>query len=183
MANDLDSAAKITLIREVSLFTGWGPNICRRALIACNWDANITCAWLKDHGTALFDWNRPPIQTTVTASLDLLAELSFGDYQVQARKTALYPRDTRREAMAYVVIGLAGEAGEVANKFKKYMRGDKVLTAIKDEIADEMGDILWYLAALANELDLSLDDIARRNLEKLDDRANRNIIKGDGDNR
>jgi NTP pyrophosphatase (non-canonical NTP hydrolase) len=104
--------------------------------------------------------------------------MTFEEYQQAARSTALYPAEHR---VTYPALGLVGEAGEIANKIKKTLRGDKPID--RDMLADEIGDVLWYLAALANDLDLSLDDIARRNVEKLSDRKARGVIKGDGDRR
>jgi NTP pyrophosphatase (non-canonical NTP hydrolase) len=104
--------------------------------------------------------------------------MTFEEFQQAARSTALYPQEHR---VTYAALGLVGEAGEIANKVKKTLRGDKQLD--RDILADEMGDVLWYLAALASDLDLNLDDVARRNVEKLADRKARGVIKGDGDKR
>lgn len=104
--------------------------------------------------------------------------MTFEEYQQAARSTALYPAEHQ---VIYPALGLVGEAGEIANKIKKTLRGDKELD--RDVLADEMGDVLWYLAALASDLDLNLDDVAQRNVEKLSDRKARGVIKGDGDRR
>jgi NTP pyrophosphatase (non-canonical NTP hydrolase) len=103
--------------------------------------------------------------------------MTFSEYQEKARSTAVYPQD---RAIVYPALGLAGEAGEVAEKVKKWIR-DGALD--KDSIAKELGDVLWYIAALAGDLDISMDDIAHRNLQKLQDRAARGKIQGSGDNR
>lgn len=103
--------------------------------------------------------------------------LSFADYQQFAKQTDKYPAANKTATLA---LGLAGEAGEVANKVKKIYR-DGVLNP--DAIADELGDVLWYVAMLAHELDIPLEAIARMNLDKLADRAARGAIGGNGDNR
>lgn len=109
---------------------------------------------------------------------------NFDDYQQAAVQFAVYPTDGL-QGIYYTALGLTNEAGEVAGKIKKILRDENgVLTAERvDAIAAEIGDVLWYAAALADELDLSLQRIANENLAKLSSRAARNAIKGDGDNR
>lgn len=85
----------------------------------------------------------------------------------------------------HLVLGLVGEAGEIAEKVKKLVR-DKhsdVAQLDRDDMAAELGDVLWYSAVLANFLDLSLNDVAQRNVDKLADRQRRNALGGSGDNR
>lgn len=105
------------------------------------------------------------------------------DYQEQAVKTAIYGAGS---AIIYPALGLANEAGEVLGKIKKVLR-DKEGVFDNDEtklaIGDEIGDTLWYCAALARDLGLSLENICQRNLDKLADRQARNVIQGSGDNR
>lgn len=83
------------------------------------------------------------------------------------------------------VLGLAGEAGEVADKFKKILRDDnaKLTKGSKAEIAKELGDTLWYIATVARYLDIPLDEIAEKNIQKLQSRLDRNKLSGSGDNR
>ncbi len=106
----------------------------------------------------------------------------FDDYAAEAHKTAIYPKD---KAIEYLALGLAGEAGEVANKVKKIMRGDSKINL--DEIADELGDVMWYLSELSaivvKDEGAPLALVASRNIQKLRDRAKRGMIKGAGDNR
>jgi NTP pyrophosphatase (non-canonical NTP hydrolase) len=83
--------------------------------------------------------------------------------------------------VAYVALGLANEAGEVAGKVKKLLRGDRNISRF--DVRDELGDVLWYLAACADTFELTLEDIAKANIDKLQDRAQRNALKGSGDNR
>jgi len=80
---------------------------------------------------------------------------------------------------------LCGEAGEVAEKIKRLVRAGKSTAnkEEKDEIAKELGDVLWYIANLATEMELNLDDIAYQNIEKLKSRQDRGVLHGNGDNR
>ncbi len=107
--------------------------------------------------------------------------MNFDDYQTESRKTAIYPHIGRN--LIYPTLGLNGEAGEIAEKVKKYIRDDKPFPAVRDEIIAELGDVLWYLAALCSELDVSMSEIAQSNLDKLQNRARRNKLSGSGDNR
>lgn len=111
-----------------------------------------------------------------------MAVLDFDEYQLKATETAIYPGKGEIMGLAYVGLGL-GEAGEVQGKIKKVLRdNDGVLTPeARDAIASEAGDLLWYVAQLATELDVSLSDIAAGNLAKLADRAQRNVLTGSGD--
>jgi NTP pyrophosphatase (non-canonical NTP hydrolase) len=109
--------------------------------------------------------------------------MHFDHYQKKSRKTAVYPNKGKN--FVYPVLGLVGEAGEVAEKIKKIIRDDggKMSKFKKDEIKKELGDVLWYTAQLATELRLSLVDVANHNLEKLLSRKKRGKIHGSGDNR
>ena len=103
--------------------------------------------------------------------------MRFNEYQEEASKTAIYPEQYN---IVYPALGLAGEAGEVAEKVKKHIR-DGVLNV--DDLKKELGDVLWYLAAIASDLGLNLDDVAESNLKKLRSRKERGVISGSGDNR
>jgi len=109
--------------------------------------------------------------------------MNFSEYQEQASTTALYPNMGNN--LYYPALGLGGETGEVLNKVKKVMRdhGGKVTDEYREILRGELGDVLWYVAALAKELNLNLDDIAQANLEKLFSREERGVLSGDGDNR
>lgn len=109
--------------------------------------------------------------------------MTFAEYQKKSRKTAIYP-DVGRN-FVYPTLGLAGEAGEVAEKVKKIFRDSNGVAgeAIKRELTKELGDVLWYLAQLATELGLSLEDIAADNVKKLSFRQDRGRLRGSGDNR
>ena len=106
--------------------------------------------------------------------------MNFNEYQKLARSTAVYPEEHK---VVYPALGLCGEAGEVADKIKKTIRGDSSLDEVTGSIADELGDVLWYLAILADDLGVPLEDIAYWNVDKLRRRMKSNKIKGDGDNR
>jgi NTP pyrophosphatase (non-canonical NTP hydrolase) len=104
-------------------------------------------------------------------------------YQRAARGTARYP-DVGRNPI-YPTLGLCGEAGEVAEKVKKVIRdrGGAFDEATRSALRLELGDVLWYVAQLAAELELPLSEVAAANLEKLGSRAARGVLGGDGDNR
>ncbi len=106
--------------------------------------------------------------------------IDFKKYQQQAMTTRIYPGENN---LAYSALGLAGEAGELANKVKKIMRGDTNHDELLIGIKAEMGDILWYLSALADDLGVELGDIAAGNIEKLQSRQMRDKLRGSGDQR
>ena len=109
--------------------------------------------------------------------------MNFDEYQREARTTAQYPDMGKN--IYYPTLGLAGEAGEVAEKIKKLMRDDHgVLTPERRAgLKKELGDVLWYVAALCSELGLGMGEVAELNIAKLRDRKDRGAISGDGDNR
>ena len=118
-------------------------------------------------------WMKERQLSSITASL----------YQEKACETAIFPK---HRATEYLTLGLTGEAGEIANKVKKFIRDgatkDEYL-AKRIEIGYEIGDVLWYCAVLAEELEMNLGHIMEKNLEKLADRHKRGKISGSGDNR
>ena len=109
--------------------------------------------------------------------------MDFTEYQKAAHRTSSYPKVG--ENYIHPVLGLCGEAGELANKVKKIFRDDKgILTeSRKEEIKKELGDILWYVAEISTTLDIDLDKVAESNIEKLGSRLDRGTINGDGDTR
>ena len=111
-----------------------------------------------------------------------MARVELSEYQRLSRRTAEYPREAW---LAYPALGLAGEAGEVAEHAKKAIRDDAgaVSQERKAAMAKELGDVLWYVAQLASELDLQLEDIAQTNLDKLASRQRRGVLSGSGDER
>ena len=108
--------------------------------------------------------------------------MEMSEYQRLARRTAEYPREAW---LAYPALGLAGEAGEVAEHAKKAIRDDAgtVSPQRRELMAKELGDVLWYVAQLASELQLDLDEVARANLDKLLSRQRRGVLSGSGDDR
>lgn len=115
------------------------------------------------------------IKCFVLYPLWLRSELNmkFEEYQAEASQTALYPR--RMENLEYPTLGLAGEAGEVANIVKKIQRdhGGVINDEIRGKLKDELGDVLWYISACADELGLTLTEIAQYNVNKLAKRHGR----------
>ena len=109
--------------------------------------------------------------------------MTFKEYQDLAKTTAVYPNIGNN--YIYPTLGLAGETGEIAEKIKKIIRDNNGIIDLekKEEIAKELGDVLWYLAQLSTELKLDFNYIAKKNLEKLSSRLKRNHISGSGDNR
>ncbi len=101
----------------------------------------------------------------------------FDEYQNKARKFAVY---NERLKIVYPTLGLVGEAGEVSEKIKKWFRDGNL---DKEEVAKELGDVLWYITNLAEDLGYTLSEVAQMNLDKLSDRKKRGKIKGSGDNR
>lgn len=106
---------------------------------------------------------------------------AFDDYQERAAQTAFYDVDVL-PGLAYTTLGLAGEAGEVAEKVKKLYRDGGSPEGFED-LVKELGDVLWYLAMVAEELDVDLSEVAEVNLAKLADRQARDALPGSGDAR
>lgn len=106
--------------------------------------------------------------------------MTFDEYQEFTKTTAIYPREM---ALAYLGLGLTGEAGEVANKIKKlYRDGWDDIEKLR-EMSKELGDVLWYVSELAAHLGMSLDQIVSANVEKLTKRKRTGTLGGSGDNR
>lgn len=114
--------------------------------------------------------------------------MNLNDYQDAARKTAI------GQNLDHFVLGLVEEAGEAAGVLKRFHRGDELYVShsphrhhlsptAKDKLIAEVGDVLWYAAMIADLLEVRLADVATMNIAKLSDRAKRNVIKGEGDNR
>lgn len=108
--------------------------------------------------------------------------MTLNEYQGCALETAIYPEDKK---IIYPTLGMAGEAGEVADKVKKVIRdNEQEFTAEKKtEIMKEIGDVLWYCATLSHDLGYTLEEVAQYNVDKLRSRKVRNMIGGSGDNR
>jgi|SRR3989344_6310651 len=110
--------------------------------------------------------------------------MNLNEYQKKALTTAGHPK---KYNIIYPAIGLGNEVGEVLGKIKKWMRGDDGKGGMKKErkelLKGELGDVLWYLAVLAHDLGVSLEEVAKMNIAKLKSRKERGLIKGDGDKR
>jgi len=111
-------------------------------------------------------------------------QLKISDYQEKAHEFATYS-SIGTAGFVYPVLGINGEVGEFTEKVKKMFRDNHGVMDPKfiEGIKKELGDIFWYLAECCTTFKLSLDDVAKTNLEKLKDRKERNVIKGSGDNR
>jgi NTP pyrophosphatase (non-canonical NTP hydrolase) len=107
--------------------------------------------------------------------------MKLNDYQEIAIKEAFYKKDD----IIYNALGIAGEAGEVADHIKKMLRDDDgILTDNrKDAIKKELGDVLWYIANMASKLNISLEEVALENIRKIQSRKTRGTLHGSGDNR
>ena len=115
--------------------------------------------------------------------------LSLNEYQEAAMETAL-GKATDEDGVVYTSLKMNGEAGEVAELAGKWMRGDFgeyderwIPLSKREEFAKELGDVLWYIAALANKLGYSLEAVAFMNLDKLADRKERGVLQGSGSDR
>lgn len=112
--------------------------------------------------------------------------MTFDEYQKLAARTDYEVIESVGAVhFTAILLGLVGEAGEVAEKFKKIYR-DKNCEMSEDDrqsLKKELGDVLWYISSISRHLDLKLEDVAQTNLDKLQDRQKRNAINGAGDNR
>lgn len=103
--------------------------------------------------------------------------MKLNDYQEQAAATAIYKAE---HSILYPAMGLSNEAGEVLGKVKKILRDG---TFDRLALVDEIGDVLWYAAALCRDLEISLEEVAQRNIDKLNSRKERGVLGGSGDTR
>ena len=110
--------------------------------------------------------------------------MTFDEYQSKALTTAVNNYDPLMQKTIWV-MGIAGEAGEVIEKWKKLVAYNEGILKKSDleDFKKELGDVVWYIAVLADSLGLSFDDVMEVNVKKLEDRARRKVIKGKGDNR
>lgn len=110
--------------------------------------------------------------------------MTFDEYQKLALTTAITHPDPLMDKTIWA-MGVAGEAGEVVEKWKKIVAYKEGIVSTEDraELAKELGDVVWYIAVMADSLGLSMDEIMQQNVTKLQNRKNRGVIKGQGDNR
>jgi len=125
------------------------------------------------------------IVTAMANSIKAISEanLNMNWYQDQAKQTDHYPPETRLLAL---ITGLTSEAGECAGKVSKHLRGDERYATdeqLRDALVLELGDVLWYVAMISDCLGVDLSIVANTNIEKLKARHERDVIKGDGDDR
>lgn len=108
--------------------------------------------------------------------------MTLNEYQQHALETAAFKEELK---IIYPALGLCGEAGETAEKVKKVLRDNngEFTTEKRAEIAKELGDVLWYVAVLGNNIGYTLNEIATINYNKLKSRKERGVIHGNGDNR
>jgi NTP pyrophosphatase (non-canonical NTP hydrolase) len=108
--------------------------------------------------------------------------MEFNQYQEEARKTAIYPKTA---LIVYPTLGLCGEAGECAEKVKKIIRDKNGVFTKEDResIKIEAGDALWYLSNLMSDCEITLEELAQANLDKLKSRQERGVLGGSGDQR
>ncbi|WP_406051525.1 nucleoside triphosphate pyrophosphohydrolase family protein [Kribbella sp. NBC_00889] len=109
--------------------------------------------------------------------------MDLDDYQKAALRTPA-PRDKKNEFL-HLVLGLVGESGEIAEKVKKIIRDhDSDLSTVDvEDLTKELGDVMWYVAVLADYFDIPLSEVAEKNIEKLASRQKRSVLGGSGDNR
>lgn len=98
-------------------------------------------------------------------------------YQNRTQDTAVYPGRHTPSGLNYTILGLVGEAGELANKLKKVYRNQDSVYANREVFVDELGDVLWYAAAFAKELGVSLEEVMEKNLAKLQARKESGTLK------
>jgi NTP pyrophosphatase (non-canonical NTP hydrolase) len=122
--------------------------------------------------------------------------MEFDEYQKLASQTVIYLDKFKKIyenlpepvikflGISYTSNGL-GEVGEIQGKIKKIFRdqGGMITEENRKDLAKELGDVLWYVSAMCSELDISMNDVANTNIEKLFDRKERNKLEGSGDNR
>lgn len=104
--------------------------------------------------------------------------MQLDEYQREAVRTRLRPHGEPGQHLVVSLLGLSGEAGELISEYKKYLRDGEQYEPLKERVAEELGDVLWYLASVADEFGLSLDAVAWGNLEKIRDRWAGDAAKG-----
>lgn len=108
---------------------------------------------------------------------------NFNEYQKEMCGNSFC--NENKDKLFIYLLGLSGETGEVAEKFKKMLRDQngEMTATFKEEVKKELGDVLWYVSAISHELGISLEDVAKANVEKINSRKARNVQHGNGDNR
>lgn len=108
--------------------------------------------------------------------------MTFNEYKSEAIRTAIYPQNYK---IIYPALGMCGECGEVVEKIKKVIRDNQGIfdTDKTKEIEKELGDVLWYIANICNDLNIDFDNVAQNNINKVNARLQNNTLHGKGDNR
>ncbi|KKR42504.1 MAG: hypothetical protein UT76_C0021G0003 [Candidatus Woesebacteria bacterium GW2011_GWB1_40_12] len=111
--------------------------------------------------------------------------MDFNEYQKKSRKHAFYPNQNSPDAFRYLIYGITGEAGELAEHFKHALRdeGDELTEDRKFKIIKELSDVLWYVANICTELGVDFNEIPEVSLKKIEERLKRGTLRGDGDTR
>lgn len=153
----------------------------------------LACTLERDYkGTLYKDESHTCSKNTGTTTANSASAYTFDNYQQDTGLTAIYPNagEGTNKAIDYCVFGLVGEAGSIANAWKKNYRdypalaeNDDYPSTIRDYILRQIGDVLWYADRLATELGTTLGEIATDNIRKLNDRKQRGKLSGSGDNR
>lgn len=146
----------------------------------CNNDLSNLIPLSEGEHRSLHNKHRKQIRDSKTGKFK--KSMKLNEYQQKALETAIYSKEF---SIIYPALGMCGEAGEVADKVKKVIRDNnqEFTPEKKNEIAKEIGDVLWYCATLANDLGFTLEQIAEMNYEKLKSRQQRGKLNGSGDNR
>lgn len=105
--------------------------------------------------------------------------MRLNDYQADARATCL----ESAKNLPYLITGLSAESGEVAGKYAKYIRDRTEFKKLEEDLVKELGDVLWFVAIMADDLGVSLEQVAQQNIDKLYSRQQRGVLKGSGDER
>ncbi len=108
--------------------------------------------------------------------------MNFNEYQKKA-KSFVFHESSKKDRIILWTLGITGESGEVAEHLKKALRGDCPIEDKREELIKEIGDVMWYIALLADELGISLEEVAKININKLSSRKNRGKMRGNGDDR
>lgn len=105
--------------------------------------------------------------------------MKINDYQKDARATCL----ESAKNLPYLIAGLAAETGEVAGKYAKYIRDRTEFYKLEEDLVKELGDVLWFVAVMADNMGVTLEQVAQQNIDKLYSRQQRGVLKGSGDER
>lgn len=106
-----------------------------------------------------------------------LGGTTLNQYQKDAFGTAVYPGQGTPTGVEYTLFGLLGEAGEIANKYKKILRSEQNVYSHREDLMDEAGDVFWYAMAFIKELGYTFEEVAQHNVAKLATRKQAGTLK------